>query len=221
MATEDIYKQQSFGARVGFGNSLALLIIDLQEGFAKPEAFGGYNIRTAIEHTIELLGAARKATLPIAHVCFQVQEGGTNLGPFGLKVPNLAKLTPDAEDSKIVDALTPAKGEFLATKQHASAFFGTSLSSWLLAQRVDTLLIAGCTTSGCVRASVIDASAYGLRPIVVEDCVGDRAEEPHRANLFDMDQKYADVVPLSEVLERLRSLGDAGAAIGLPVKKAG
>jgi maleamate amidohydrolase len=207
MTTNDIYKQQSFGARVGYGSSLALLIIDFLNGFANPESFGGYNIESAINHTATLLTAAREASLPIAHACFQVQDGGTNLGPFGLKVPNLAKLTPDAKESQIVDELRPARGEYLATKQHASAFFGTSLSSWLLTQRVDTLLIAGCTTSGCVRASVVDASAYGLRPIVVEECVGDRAEAPHRANLFDMDQKYADVVTLSDVLHRLRAQG--------------
>ena len=111
------------------------------------------------------------------------------------------------KSSQIVDELKPVKGEYITTKQHASAFFGTSLSSWLLTRRVDTLLIAGCTTSGCVRASVIDASAHGLRPIVIEECVGDRAEEPHRANLFDMDQKYADVVALSDVLHRLRAQG--------------
>jgi maleamate amidohydrolase len=207
MTTSDIYKRQSFGARVGYGSSLALLIIDFIDGFANPEAFGGYNIESSIHHTATLLAAARDVSLPIAHACFQVQEGGTNLGPFGLKVPNLAKLTPDAKESQIVDELKPVKGEYVTTKQHASAFFGTSLSSWLLTQRVDTLLIAGCTTSGCVRASVIDASAHGLRPIVVEECVGDRAEEPHRANLFDMDQKYADVVPLSDVLHRLRAQG--------------
>jgi len=207
MTTSDIYKRQSFGARVGYGSSLALLIIDFIDGFANPESFGGYNIESSIHHAATLLAAARKVSLPIAHACFQVQEGGTNLGPFGLKVPNLAKLTPDAKESQIVDELKPVKGEYVTTKQHASAFFGTSLSSWLLTRRVDTLLIAGCTTSGCVRASVIDASAHGLRPIVVEECVGDRAEEPHRANLFDMDQKYADVVPLSEVLHRLRAQG--------------
>ena len=220
MTTNDIYKQQSFGSRLGYGDSLALLIIDLQQGFSKPEAFGGYNIKSAITRTAELLAAAREVSLPIAHVCFQVQEGGTNLGPFGLKVPNLARLTQDAQDSRIVAELAPAKGEFLAVKQHASAFFGTSLASWLLSQRVDTLLVAGCTTSGCVRASVVDASANGLRPIVVEECVGDRAEEPHRANLFDMDQKYADVVPLADVLKRLRSQGDVKAGSDVPAKKA-
>lgn len=215
----DIYRRQSFGARVGFGHSLGLLIVDLQCGFADPEAFGGFNIGSAIKHAAELLQAARVAGIPIAHACFQVQDGATNLGPFGLKVPGLAKMTRESNASKIVDELTPALGEFVATKQHASAFFGTSLSSWLLSKRVDTILVAGCTTSGCVRASVIDASAHGLRPIVVEECVGDRAEEPHRANLFDMDQKYADVVSLAEVLARLRSV--PGELTGGPARKAG
>jgi maleamate amidohydrolase len=190
-----------------------LLIIDFLRGFAKPEAFGGYNIATAIANTTHLLAAARAARVPIAHARFQVQEGGIDLGPFGLKVPNLAKLTPDADETRFVDEVAPIAGELIANKQHASAFFGTSLASWLLSHRVDTLLIAGCTTSGCVRASVIDASAHGLRPIVVAECVGDRAEEPHRANLFDMEQKYADVVPLDEVRARLTAIAKANNAL--------
>jgi len=209
MTVHDVYREQSFGTRLGFGRAPALLMIDMQRGFARPEAFGGYNIASAISHAATLLAAARAAALPVAHVCFQVQEGGVNLGPFGLKVPNLARLTRDADDTRFVDAVAPIPGEYVATKQHASAFFGTTLAPWLLSRRVDTLLVAGCTTSGCVRASVIDASAHGLRPIVVEECVGDRAEEPHRANLFDMDQKYADVVPLSEALARVADGGRA------------
>lgn len=204
MKTNDIYQAQTFGTRVGFGTNPALLIIDFQKGFAKPDVLGGFNIVSAIASTARLLGAARQAAIPVAHVCFQVQEGGTNLGPFGIKVPRLASLTAQADDAQIVEELSPIDGEYVATKQHASAFFGTSLASWLLNRGIDTLLVSGCTTSGCVRASVIDASAYGLRPIVVEDCVGDRAEEPHRANLFDMDQKYADVVALADVLARLK-----------------
>ncbi|TDR95664.1 isochorismatase family protein [Enterovirga rhinocerotis] len=212
MTTSDVYDRQGFGKRLGYGEHTALLIIDLQKGFEDETVFGGFNIRSAIAQTGVLLGAARSAGLPVAHVCFQVQEGGANLGPFGLKVPGLARMTAEAEISRIVDALAPAPGEYVATKQHASAFFGTSLAAWLLRNRIDTLLVAGCTTSGCVRASVVDASAYGLKPIVVEECVGDRAEAPHRANLFDMEQKYADVVRLSEVLDRLGA--DRRAAAG-------
>jgi maleamate amidohydrolase len=203
MITNDIYKLQSFGGQLGYGRSMGLLNIDLQQGFADPTAFGGFNICTAIAQTVRLLDGARAAAIPIAHVMFQVQEGGTNLGPFGLKVPSLLNMTADAPNAQIVPELTPIKGEYVATKQHASAFFGTSLAAWLLMKRVDTLLIAGCTTSGCIRASVVDASAHGLRPMVVEECVGDRAEEPHRANLFDMEQKYADIVSLTDVLARL------------------
>jgi len=206
MTVHDIYRQQSFGTRMGFGISPALLIIDFLHGFARPDAFGGYNIASAITNTTVLLAAAREAGLPIAHARFVVQEGGIDLGPFGLKVPNLAKLTPGSDEVRFVDEVAPIPGEFIVDKSHASAFFGTPLASWLLNRRADTLLIAGCTTSGCVRASVIDASANGLRPIVVTECVGDRAEEPHRANLFDMDQKYADVVALDEVRARLAAI---------------
>ena len=90
------------------------------------------------------------------------------------------------------------KGEWVSLKRHSSAFFGTNLASWLSFVGADTLFITGCTTSGCVRASTIDASAYGLRPMVVTDCVGDRAEGPHNASIFDMGQKYADLVTSKE-----------------------
>jgi len=102
--------------------------------------------------------------------------------------------------SQIVPELTPVPGEAVIRKKHASAFFGTDLAAWLAFRRIDTLLIAGCTTSGCVRASVIDASAHNVRPIVMTDCVGDRALGPHEANLFDMGQKYADLMSTAELL---------------------
>jgi maleamate amidohydrolase len=106
----------------------------------------------------------------------------------------------------IVDSLKPKSDEFVSIKHHASAFFGTTLQSWLTFKSVDTLLITGCATSGCVRASTIDASAYGYRPMLVAECVGDRAQGPHEANLFDMQQKYADLVSLQEATAYLSKL---------------
>ncbi|CAO3433761.1 isochorismatase family protein [Azospirillum doebereinerae] len=200
MSDLSIYDRQEFGKTLGFGRKTALLVIDFQNGFTRDDAFGGYNINDAIAATAELLGHARAAAMPIAHACFIAPDAVGGIGPFGEKIPNLLKLTADAADTAFVPAVAPRAGEFIVRKQHASAFFGTSLSSWLRANGVDTLLVTGCTTSGCVRASVIDASAHGLRPIIVEDCVGDRAEAPHTANLFDMRQKYADVLSLEAVI---------------------
>lgn len=205
MSDDDIYRQQRFGQRAGFGAAPALLIIDFMHAYTDPAQFGGYNINDAIAATSRLLAAVREAALPVAHVRFGLDAQATDLGSWGLKVPSLAKLVADRHETQIVPAVAPIAGEWVAVKKHSSAFFGTPLAAFLASRRVDTLIVTGCTTSGCVRASVVDASAHGYRVIVPEECSGDRAEGPHRANLFDMQQKYADVVPLEEVLAQVRA----------------
>ncbi|MVW78115.1 isochorismatase family protein [Bordetella sp. 02P26C-1] len=187
------------GQRMGFGHRPALLIIDFQNAFADENFFGGYNIGDAMANTERLLQTCRQTQTPVAHVRFATSNDGSDIGPFGMKVPRLKDLVDGDPAADIVAALTPLKNEFVSTKRHGSAFFGTNLHTWLTSKGVDTLLISGCATSGCVRASTVDASAYGYRPMVVVDCVGDRAQAPHESNLFDMGQKYADLVSLEEV----------------------
>jgi len=118
-----------------------------------------------------------------------------------MKVPGMVTLKEDLPGSAIVAELAPAPGELVVRKTVPSAFFGTSLAPWLTQHGVQTLLVAGAVTSGCVRASVVDAMSWGFRPLVVSDCVGDRAIGPHEANLFDMAQKYAAVMPLDEAMQ--------------------
>ncbi|MCZ6590674.1 MAG: isochorismatase family protein, partial [Alphaproteobacteria bacterium] len=118
-------------------------------------------------------------------------------------------LTEHAPASQVVAELEPRDGEYVFTKTQPSAFFGTNLTAWLVAKRVDTVLVTGCTTSGCVRASVIDSMSYNFRTIVVSDCVGDRALGPHEANLFDMEQKYADLMTAAEVAAALERVAGA------------
>ena len=202
----DIYKKQNMGNRIGFGEKPALLIIDLQNAFTDENFFGGHNINVAIDNTTHLLQACRQAQIPIAHVRFVTSNDGSDIGTFGLKVPRLKDLVDGTSAADIVDSLKPKSDEFVSIKHHASAFFGTTLQSWLTFKSVDTLLITGCATSGCVRASTIDASAYGYRPMLVAECVGDRAQGPHEANLFDMQQKYADLVSLQEAMAYLSKL---------------
>ncbi len=202
----DIYKKQNMGNRIGFGEKPALLIIDLQNAFTDENFFGGHNINVAIDNTTHLLQACRQAQIPIAHVRFATSNDGSDIGTFGLKVPRLKDLVDGTSAADIVDSLNPKSDEFVSIKHHASAFFGTTLQSWLTFKSIDTLLITGCATSGCVRASTIDASAYGYRPMLVAECVGDRAQGPHEANLFDMQQKYADLVSLQEVTAYLSKL---------------
>jgi maleamate amidohydrolase len=121
-------------------------------------------------------------------------------------VPRLTTLTEEAASSQFVRELQPLEGEIVIRKRLPSAFFGTDLAGMLVGRGVDTLIVAGCTTSGCVRASVVDAMCHGLRPMVVSDCVGDRAEEPHAASLFDLGKKYADVMTRAEVFAALDRL---------------
>ena len=201
----DIYRHQSFGNKMGFGERAALVIVDFTIGFNDPNWFGGGNIDPAIKRTVGLLAFARKANMPIAHTKVIYASDGSNAGVFALKAPRLKLLTIDNPAAGIVPELMPRDGELVISKTEASAFFNTGLAQWLAFRRVDTVVVAGCTTSGCIRASVVDAVSHNFRPIVARDCVGDRAMGPHEANLFDMQQKYADVLERDEIIEVLRA----------------
>jgi maleamate amidohydrolase len=206
-STEDaILRKQQFGQRIGFGDRPALLIVDFTVGFADPELFGGGNIAFAIHHTRPLLAEVRKLSIPVAHTRIVYAEDGSDANIHTLKVPRLLQLTESNPASHFVPELTPESGEIVVRKKLPSAFFGTDLIGILNTRSVDTLIIAGCTTSGCVRASALDAMCHGLRAIVVSDCVGDRAEGPHAASLFDLDKKYADVLPLTDVIHKLQQI---------------
>ena len=199
----DIYERQGFGNQSGFGKQPALLIVDFVNAFANPDEFGGGNIGEAITKTKVLLTKSRLAEIPIAFTRVIYAEDGSDAGVFCLKAPGLLKLTEVSHGGQVVDDLAPGIGEYIVRKTQPSAFFGTSLASWLHARLVDTLLVTGCTTSGCIRASVVDAMSYNFRTVVVTDCVGDRAIAPHDANLFDMEQKYADLMTSEEVIAKL------------------
>jgi maleamate amidohydrolase len=197
---ENVYQRQGFGAGLGIKGNIGLLIVDFVNGFADPAVFGGGNIRDAITVTARVLAEARRRKWPVAHSRIVYADNGSDATIFSTKVPGMQTLKEDAAISHIVPELTPVDGELVVRKTVPSAFFGTSLTPWLVQHRVETLLVAGATTSGCVRASVVDAMCYGFRPIVLSDCVGDRALAPHEANLFDMDQKYADVRTFADFL---------------------
>ncbi len=196
----DIYRRQGFAQPLGLGRAPAVIIVDFVHGFTDPDHFGGGNIGPAIDQTVHLLKLARRLGWPVAHTRVVYADDGSDAGVFARKVPALLTLTETSPLSQIVPKLTPVAGELVIRKRHASAFFETPLSGWLTLHRADTVLVAGCTTSGCVRATVIDASAHNYRPIVVTDCVGDRAIGPHEANLFDMGQKYADLMDLAALM---------------------
>ena len=201
----DIYKHQNFGNSLGIGKKAALLIVDFVNGFDDPDLFGGGNISEACDNTVKLLAACRALKLTVAHTRVIFAEDGSDDNIMAIKVPALKTLTETAHCSQIVERLTPAPGELIVRKRVPSAFFGTDLAANFSQRRIDTVLISGCTTSGCVRASALDAMCHGFRPIIISDCVGDRALEPHKANLFDLKQKYAEIMVGNEVLSILQS----------------
>jgi nicotinamidase-related amidase len=157
---------------------------------------------------VRLTAAARKGDIPIIFTHVEYQPGGADGGVFFRKVPALSCFEGNQhpELARFGDGLEPAAGETVITKQYASAFFGTSLASTLTALGVDTLLIAGVSTSGCVRATGVDCCQHGFVPVIVREAVGDRAPGPHEANLFDLQAKYAEVLDLATVRRYLDSL---------------
>ncbi|MCB1471122.1 MAG: isochorismatase family protein [Rhizobiaceae bacterium] len=201
----EVYRRQGFGGGFDPVGNVGLLIVDFVNGFADPEAFGGGNIAAAIDRTVALLAHARRSRWPVAHTRIVFADDGADANTFSLKVPGLLNLTEANPQSAIVSELSPHTGELVVRKCWPSAFAGTNLSAWLTARGIQSLVIAGCVTSGCIRASVLDAMQLGFRPFIVSDCVGDRAIGPHEANLFDMAQKCGEVLSLQDLVARLAS----------------
>jgi maleamate amidohydrolase len=209
MGDLDIYEKQNFGNRVGIGRRAALVIVDFTVGFNDPALFGGGNIDPAIKRTVGLLQYFREKRLPVAFTRVVYAEDGSDAGVFATKAPSLRMLTETHPAGQVVPELAPRAGEYMVRKTQASAFFGTGLGPWLVQQGVDTLIVTGCTTSGCVRATVVDSISHNFRTIVARDCVGDRALGPHEANLFDMGQKYADLMERDEIIAAISARSHA------------
>jgi len=211
MATDDLalYRAQTFGATVGIGARPALCIVDFVNGFTDPAVFGGGNIKPAVTNTIGLLATARRRALPIAFSRVVFAKDGRDDCVFVHKVPALATLTEDAFVGQIVPELPPLANETILRKTQPSAFFGTGYADLLWRQGVDTVIVAGCTTSGCVRATVVDSMSHNFRTIVARDCVGDRSLAAHEANLFDMEQKYADLMESDAIIASLGAMASA------------
>jgi nicotinamidase-related amidase len=200
------YEQRGFARRVGFGKQPALLIIDFIVAFTDPSSPLGSHYDAEVEAARRLLDAARTGGVPVFFTTVEYEEDLRDAGVFIKKVPSLGILRKGSRMTAIDERLAPGPGEYVIVKKYASAFFGTSLASTLTAMGCDTVVIAGCTTSGCVRASAVDSCQHGFRTIVVREAVGDRAPGPHEANLFDIDAKYGDVVSLAEALEYLERM---------------
>jgi maleamate amidohydrolase len=214
-----VYEEAGFGGAVGFGNRPAILIIDVQyrtcgeksepilEAIKKCKTACGESGWNAVYKIKRLLEIARPKGVPIIYPTVQ-RKDRFDTGRWKDKIPAIAD-TPSYIGNRgvdIIDEVAPKVSDIVVSKRYASAFFGTPLMTYLNDLDVDTLLITGCTTSGCVRATVIDGFSYGFKVIVVEDAVYDRGEVSHAINLFDMSSKYADVIPTDDVIAYLNKL---------------
>lgn len=201
--TGELYAERDFGEEVGFGEQPALVVIDLINAFTDPESNLGSDVDDVLTQTQRLLGVFREYDLPRYFTTVAFEESYGDAGMFIEKVPALRELRLGTERVEVDERIEPVGDERVVLKKYASAFFGTDLQTELTTQRVDTLVLAGVTTSGCIRATAVDSLQHGYRTIVPADAVGDRAAGPHEANLFDIDAKYGDVVTTDSVCDHL------------------
>lgn len=195
-----------FDSRLGFGKKPAVLVVDFINAYTTAGSpLYAAPVVEAVKQTADLLTLARSKNVPVIYTRVIYNKNGLDGGVFVKKVPVLLKMVEGEPLANIVPELPPAESDIIINKQYASAFFGTSLAATLTALGVDTLILTGCSTSGCIRASAVDGMQYGFRVIVPRECVGDRRPEPHEANLFDINSKYGDVVSKDEVMKYLES----------------
>jgi maleamate amidohydrolase len=197
------YARAGFGGRLSVGQKPALLVIDVVMAYLAPESPLYAGVEAALAANERLVQAARAAGIPVIFTNVVYQPGGLDGGQFFRKVPALKAFEVGSAMGAFPPSLQPLASELVVSKQYPSAFFGTSLASTLHAAGIDTLLMGGFSTSGCVRASALDALQHGFAPFVVREACGDRDTAPHEANLFDMQAKMAEVIDEARALEIL------------------
>ena len=196
----------AFDGSLGFGDKPALILVDLVRAYFDEESPLYAGVEEALASAIRLRDAAREAGILVIYTNVVYQKDGADGGVFFRKVPALSAFTVGNPLGEWAEGLAPTDDELVISKQYASAFFGTSLAATLTAARIDTLIISGVSTSGCIRATCIDTISNGFIPIVVADACGDRHQAPHDANLFDMNAKYGDVVDEATVADWMKDL---------------
>lgn len=193
------YAHAGFGHRLGAGASPALVVVDPVVAYLRADSPLYAGVETEIEVSATLMEVAHGHGVPVVLTRVEYQAGGVDGGQYFRKVPALAAFVTGSPDGRFSPNLPVLASDLVLIKQYASAFFGTSLASTLRTMGVDTVVVAGLTTSGCVRATAMDALNHGFAPLVVRDAVGDRDPDVQQANLFDLDQKYADVVDSTDI----------------------
>lgn len=197
-------RERGFAKRVGFGESPAVVVVDLIKAFTDPRFQTAVDQPEMLAATRELLDTAREAGLPTVLVGSAYEPAKRDAGVWERKLSHDG-MEDGTEGTEFDERLGQVPHDMVVWKKYPSCFFGTDLASRLVALRVDTILLAGASTSGCIRASAVDSCSSGFRTIVVREAVADRSPLPHIANLFDIEFKYGDVVALDEALQELRA----------------
>jgi maleamate amidohydrolase len=212
--TREIYERARLGQSVTLGARPAVLVVDFSRGFTDPQSTLGSDLTPEVEATGRLLEVAREREIPIIFTTIGFESNLKDGSLWLQKMPALAELQIGGKWVEIDPRLERRAEETVILKKGASAFFGTNLPSILVSQDVDTVIMCGATTSGCIRATAIDLLQYGYPTLVPRECVGDRAQGPHEANLVDIQAKYADVVSVEEVQAYIERVSrKAGASV--------
>jgi len=211
---EDDYASVGFRGRIGFGDRPAVVVVDVCQAYLEGGPFtdAGGRFEAARQSAERVVDAARAAGHPVLFTTVRLSPGRADGGWFAVKVPGLTAFEEGSPFGDFPESPAPRDGELVVTKQYASAFFGTSLAATLNAQSIDTVVTFGFSTSGCVRATALDALQHGFRPIVVREACGDRDAATNDQNLFDLDSKYADVLSEDDVVAHLSAHPREGAA---------
>lgn len=196
----------AFDGSLGFGNKPALILVDLVRAYFDKESSLYAGVEDALASAIRIRDEARNAGIPVIYTNVVYKPDGSDGGMFYRKVPALSAFVQGNPLGDWPEGLDPSDDELVISKQFASAFFGTPLTQTLNELGIDTLIITGVSTSGCIRATCVDAISSGFIPVVVRDACGDRHQAPHDANLFDMNAKYGDVVDETTVMDYLKGL---------------
>ena len=196
----------AYDNELGYGDAPALILVDFVQAYFDDSCPLYADVDDALASALRILAAARNAGVPVVYTNVVYEEGGADGGVFFRKAPVLENFVAGNPMGAWANGLEPADGEVVISKQYPSAFFGTTLAADLRERGIDTLIITGLTTSGCVRATCVDAMSSGFIPIVVSDACGDRHDAPHDANLFDMNAKYADVVSEDDAIDFLKRI---------------
>jgi maleamate amidohydrolase len=206
LSLDDDYLKAGFNGKLPFGKNVACIVVDVVQAYLDDKCpLFAPPFLAALRANETLVAASRAAGIPVVFTGVQYGAKGVDGGLFFRKVPALQAFVKGSAFAEFPPTLQPADNDIIVLKQYASAFFGTSLSSTLQALGIDTVLIGGFSTSGCVRATALDALQYGFAPFVIREACGDRDQGPHEANLFDLQAKYAEVVDLDCALQLLKA----------------